>query len=492
MKITLSGHSPLQTAADLLILATTADWKSGAATQLDRHLKGALINEASQQAFKGHEGDVAIFQTHGSLPCHYVALVGTGKGEGATPWYRVAHTIVSRAQELRATSAAIELPATFRVPSVVEWIVEGVHLSAYTFDELKTNSDRRRPKLGALSLLSTPANGLRSALTRGGRRALATCYARDLINRPAGLVTPSYLAEEARKLARAHDLSVRVLDERGMKRAKMGALLGVSQGSEEPPRFIELIYRPSRGKAPCAVAIAGKGITFDSGGLSLKTSEGMQTMKRDMAGGAAVLAVMSAVRELAIPVEVRGYVAAAENMPGGGAIKPGDVLRAANGKTIEVLNTDAEGRLVLADALSYAVAGKPDMVIDFATLTGAVRTALGNRYAAIMGTESKLVDSLIAAGKACGEHFWELPLVDEYKQDIASHIADLKNIGEGGAGTIIGGLFLREFTGKLPWAHVDFSSTAHIDKPQPCLPRGASGFGVRTLLGFLENAADLN
>jgi leucyl aminopeptidase len=270
-----------------------------------------------------------------------------------------------------------------------------------------------------------------------------------------------------------------------MKRAGMGALLGVAQGSSEPARFIEMIYRPARSKGVRSVAVAGKGITFDSGGLSLKTADGMQTMKRDMAGGAVVLAMMSAVRELGVPVEVRGYVAASENMPSGSAFKPGDVLRAGTGKTIEVRTTDAEGRLVLADALAYASAAKPDVLIDLATLTGAVRTALGTRYAAIMGTDRTLVQSLIDAGKTCGENLWELPLVDEYRQDIVSHVADIKNIGEGGAGTIIGGLFLREFVGKVPWAHIDFSSTVNTDKPLPCLPRGATGFGVRTLLRYL-------
>jgi leucyl aminopeptidase len=488
MKLTLSAHRLVESPADLLVVVTTPDWKSGDTAQLDRRLKGALIAEANQQGFKGAEGDVATFQTHGALPCRYVVLAGAGKGEGVQPWYRLAHGIFGRSQELRASSAAVAIPTALRHADAVQAIAEGLRLSAYSFDELKSAPEPRKARLTNVALLGEPSNGNRFALQRGERRAAATCYARDLVNRPAAVVTPVYLAEEARRLARRHDLDVRVLDERGLKRAGMGAILGVAQGSIQPPRFIELVYRPPRSKSPRVVAIAGKGITFDSGGLSLKTADGMQSMKRDMAGAAVVLAVMSAVRELGIPVEVRGYVAAAENMPSGSAIRPGDVLRACNGKTIEVLNTDAEGRLVLADALAHAVAKQPDVLIDLATLTGAVRTALGTRYAAIMGTSAELVQQIIAAGKRCAENLWELPLVDEYRQDIASHIADIKNIGEGGAGTIIGGLFLREFTGKVPWAHIDFSSTVNTDKPAPCLPRGASGFGVRTLLEYLAAA----
>ncbi len=327
----------------------------------------------------------------------------------------------------------------------------------------------------------------RAQLRRGSLAAAATCYARDLTNLPADTATPRYLASEARKIARRQKLQVRILDERGIHAAGMGALAGVARGSSQPPRFIELVYRP-RG-ARKTIALAGKGVTFDSGGLSLKHAQAMEAQKRDMAGGAAVLAVMSVIGDLAPAAEVRAYVPATENMPGGGAIKPGDVVRAYNGKTIEILNTDAEGRLVLADAMSYAVAGKPDVLIDLATLTGAVRMALGPRYAAIMGTNPALVRALTAAASECDERLWELPLVAEYRPDIDSNVADIKNTGAGSAGTIIGGLFLREFAGNVPWAHIDFSSTVVAEKPFPCHPRGATGFGVRTVLRYLQRLA---
>jgi leucyl aminopeptidase len=482
MKISLSAHNPHSIQADVLVLPTTPEWKPGEVAALDRRLKGALVDEAAQQGFKGAEGDVAVFQTHGALSVRYVVLVGVGKG-AVGAWYRLAHAIVGRTHDLRATQTALVLPAAFRTPTIVELIVEGVLLSSYRFEQLKSSSERK-PRLEALTLLAPPGSALRTAIRRGEHIAAATCYARDLINLPAATVTPTYLAEQAQGLARDHDLRVRILDSKGIRRANMGALLGVAQGSVQPPRFIELIYKPKH-KPAKVVAIAGKGITFDSGGLSLKTADGMQAQKRDMAGGAVVLGVLSAARDLGIDVEVRGYIPATENMPGGGAIKPGDVVRACNGKTIEVLNTDAEGRLVLADALAYAAAAKPDLLIDLATLTAAVRTALGSRYAAIMGTDAALVQALIAAGRECGENLWELPLVDEYRADIHSSVADLKNVGEGGAGTIIGGLFLREFAGQLPWAHIDFSSTVVTEKGLPCHPRGATGFGVRTLLRYL-------
>jgi leucyl aminopeptidase len=268
----------------------------------------------------------------------------------------------------------------------------------------------------------------------------------------------------------------------------MGAVLGVAAGSKAAPYFVEMVYRPVNG-ARRRVALVGKGITFDSGGLSLKTADAMKLQKRDMAGGATVLAVMRALSQLRPSVEVRGYVPVAENMPGGAAMKPGDVLYTHSGKTVEVLNTDAEGRLVLADALSYAASKKPDEIIDFATLTAAVRVALGGRYAAIMGTSASLVSAWITAAADVAENLWELPLVSDYHSDIESRVADLKNVGEGQAGTIIGGLFLREFVGDVPWAHVDFSSTVMSDG-YACHPAGASGFGVRTALRYLQRLGE--
>jgi leucyl aminopeptidase len=484
MKVSLSTKDPVKTAADLLVIATLGSW-SLHVQSLDRACRGKLVAEAKRQAFAGKPGQTAFFQTHGTLPVPYVLLVGLGDPTLSRSWYDLAQTAVSRAASVNARRLAMAVGGSETLRTI-ELLAQGVLLANYSYQEMKATT-RTEPRLRDLAILvSAAGKDTRNAVERGVMIAQATCYARDLTNRPADIVTPTYLADEARRLAEENGFTAAILDEAGIKDAKMGALLGVGRGSVHPPRFIELIYRPPN-KPTKRVALAGKGITFDTGGLSLKTAATMEAQKRDMAGGAAVLAAMSVVRPLGVRAEVRAYVPAAENMPGGGAIKPGDVLTAANGKTIEVLNTDAEGRLVLADALSHAVVARPDVIIDLATLTGAVRMALGPRYAGIMGTQPQLVRALIEAGRECDEGLWELPLVDEYRQDIASSIADLKNIGDGSAGTIIGGLFLREFVGAVPWAHIDFSSTVMADKPRACHPRGATGFGVRTLVHYLRS-----
>ena len=267
----------------------------------------------------------------------------------------------------------------------------------------------------------------------------------------------------------------------------MGGILGVGAGGAIPPRLLELHYKPAV-KPKKTVALVGKGITFDSGGLSLKPAQNMETMKMDMAGAATVLGVFSALAALKPPVEVWGYMAVAENMPGGRATKPGDILKTYSGKTIEVLNTDAEGRLVLADALAYAASKKPDLMIDIATLTGACVVALGSSVSGVLGNSSRLVQAILKASEASGEKFWEMPLVKEYKEDIKSKVADVKNIGSrrSEAGTIIGGLFLQEFVDSAPWAHLDIAGPAWVDSDQPYCPTGATGHPVRTLLHYLE------
>jgi leucyl aminopeptidase len=261
--------------------------------------------------------------------------------------------------------------------------------------------------------------------------------------------------------------------------------LAVARGSAEEPRFIILrhtVEYPRR-----RIAIVGKGITFDSGGLSLKPAKAMETMKSDMAGGATALHAVSVAAALGLPLEVTAYVPATENLPGGRAQKPGDVIRYANGKTVEVLNTDAEGRLVLADALLLAARARPDVVIDLATLTGAARIALGSLYACVLGNDQSLVDELLAASRACGEGLWQLPLIREYREDLKSGIADLRNVGSGDAGTILGALFLGEFVDGVPWAHLDIAGAAFADRELPLSPRGATGYGLRLLIEYLRS-----
>ena len=319
----------------------------------------------------------------------------------------------------------------------------------------------------------------------GGLMAEATVLARDLVNEPANALTAAALATSARTLARAGGLRVRVYDRPGCERMGMGAFLGVNRGSEEPPRFIHLAYRPGR-RVRRRIALVGKGITFDSGGLDLKTAEGMERMKGDMSGAAAVLGVMKVLPRLGPPVEVHELIAATDNMPSGSATKPGDVLRAMNGKTIEVNNTDAEGRLTLADAIGYArKVVKPDEIVDVATLTGAVAIALGPLCAGAMSNDEGLQQRILEAGQRAGERIWPLPLIDEYREGLKSEVADIRNTGPRGGGAITGGLFIKEFAETTPWVHLDIAGVAFTDKELPYAPKGGVGFGTRTLLTYL-------
>lgn len=465
----------------LLVLPVfRSDDRNHELAEVDRKLGGPLLREARQQGFHGNADERFLFQTHGKLPAANVLLFGCGSGAPSPQRaYQLADAVVQTARETRSAAAHVSVPPAFFNARTAFHIAEGVRLAAYRFERYR--SEPRRDTLRTVHLgVPERSAALDDGLRRAEAFAAATILARDLVNTPAADLPPPALADAASRL---DGIEVKVHDRAAIQALGMGALLAVAQGSQHEPRFVEMTYRPAK-KPTRTVALVGKGITFDSGGLNLKTAEGMRAQKRDMAGAALVIGVMSALPRLKPGVEVRGYVPSAENMPSGTAVRPGDVVRAYNGKTIEILNTDAEGRLILADALGYAAAKKPDVILDFATLTAAVHTALGSRCAAIMGTDRKLVAAIIEAGTACAERFWELPLIEEYRRDIDSQIADVKNMGEGQAGTIIGGLFLREFAGGRRWAHVDFSSTA-FSTGYACHPQGASGFGVRSVLHYL-------
>jgi len=495
---TFSITPPDELSTDLLVVPIAdPPAESPVLVGLDRRLGGRLLAEVRRLAFRARHDQELVYQTHGAAPAEIIVLVGIGRatsesttpaaaaeGTAIAPWYRVADAVVRHAAQSRARRAAVALTA-HATPAVIHAVCEGVALARYRFDRYRSKPTAPLPN--ALTLLVPTVNAAtRRAATTAGVYAAATVLARDLANTPAADLAPLDLARAARRLARPR-LTVRVHDRRALGRLRMHAILGVGRGSQQPPCLVELTYRPS-GRVRRRVALVGKGITFDSGGLSIKTADSMQAQKRDMAGGAIVLGVMSALPALRLPIEVRGYVPAAENMPSGSAMRPGDVLRACNGKTIEVLNTDAEGRLVLADALAYAANRRPDCILDFATLTAAVRVALGPRCAGIMGNDPALIRSMIDSAATSDELLWELPLIGAYRRDLDSRVADLKNIGEGHAGTIVAGLFLREFVAGLPWVHVDFSSTVMSDG-YPCHPKGASGYGVRTVLRCLTQIA---
>jgi leucyl aminopeptidase len=449
--------------------------------EIDGITAGAVLDEVRQRRFTGARGQECWIHTRtGSAPT--ILLLGRGTDADVASWYELADAVARHAARLRVRHAAVALGA--RGADAAGAVAEGLALARYVFSRYLSDPPETAPLTVALAV-SRDDRAHRDAVRDADTFATATTLARDLANTPAADLTPRDMARVARGLTR-RGVSVRVHDQRALARLRMGGILGVGRGSEHPPCLIELAYAPRRARR--RVALVGKGITFDSGGLSLKTADSMQAQKRDMAGAAVVLSVMSVLPTLRLPIEVRGYLPVAENMPSGRAMRPGDVLRACNGTTIEVLNTDAEGRLVLADALAYAARRKPDLVLDFATLTAVVRAALGPRCAAVLGTDRAAIDGLIAAARASNEMLWELPLIGEYRRDLDSRVADLKNVGEGHAGTIVAALFLREFVAGLRWAHVDFSSTV-MSEGYPCHPKGASGFGVRTTLRFLRRLA---
>jgi leucyl aminopeptidase len=424
-------------------------------------------------------------------------LVGVGERAkvDAEVLRRAAAAVVrqGRGAAKAVTTLAQALPAD--PAGAVQAVTEGALLAAYRFDkykQAKANGDRRPAELAALALVRPGAGGrgsggrggLARALAAGQVRAAATNLARDLSNEPANALHPADLAAAARKALAGKGVTVKVKDEKALAREGFGGIVGVGQGAEHPPRLIELRYAP-RG-ATGQVVLVGKGITFDSGGLSLKPPDSMKTMKTDMSGAAAVLATMSALADLEVGVAVTGYLASAENMPSGHAIRPGDVLTMKNGKTVEVLNTDAEGRLVMADALALGAAARPDAIIDVATLTGACMIALGNRYSGLMANDEALAAELLDAAAEAGEPTWRLPLPPEYHKEIESDLADLKNVGDRYGGALVAGLFLQEFVDDRPWAHLDIAGPARAESEDGYLGKGSTGVAVRTLLSWLE------
>ncbi len=384
------------------------------------------------------------------------------------------------------TTVAIEIDLVeddFGPQGFYQALGEGVLLGSYSFDTYRSNSQDN--KVEKVFIKKAP----QQALQKAELIAEAVYLARDLVNEPAGKLSPSHFAEIAQGLAN-EVLEVQVWDEQTIKDEKLGGVLAVSRGSFEPPRLIKMEYKPPTDIASVpSVVLVGKGITFDSGGLSLKSAEGMMTMKTDMSGGAAVVGAMSALAKLSLPVHVIAIVPVTENMPGGRATKPGDVFRARNGKTIEVLNTDAEGRLILADGLSLASEINPDAIIDLATLTGACVVALGREIAGVMGNNQSLVDQILKAAHSTGEACWQLPLPSQYRKHIESEIADMKNIGASGgqAGTLSAALLLEEFVGEQPWAHLDIAGPARSDNNEGYWTKGGSGFGVRLLIDLFES-----
>jgi leucyl aminopeptidase len=496
MKVSLETKSPAEARADVLIIGRHSEVtrESPEVAALDKKLEGLYSSVLKTERFEGKVGQVSHFHTGGKIPAGRVIVVGLGpkKGGDAEPVRRAASAAVRRARDHGASSAALFMPANGVSPRQrAQAIVEGAILGTYRFDRyLKEKSEKVVQSVAVIEPDRRSQPAAREGARLGEIWAVATCLARDLVNEPANVMTPSYLAERAVELGKDSVVKVEVLDREDCAKLGMGAYLGVAQGSHEPPKFIHLAYVP-KGRPRRRVVVIGKGITFDSGGLDLKTADGMYRMKDDMSGAATVLGIFHALPRLKLPVEVHGLIAATENMPSGTAQRPGDIVRAMNGLTIEIGNTDAEGRLTLADALSYAAREmKPDEMIDLATLTGAVVIALGQGISGLMASDDRLATRVLAAADAAGERMWRLPLFDEYKDGIKSDVADLNNVSsQRGAGAIVAALFMRDFTAGVPWAHLDIAGTAFTEREHSLGPKGGTGVGVRTVLNHLSALA---
>ena len=420
-------------------------------------------------------------------------IIAVGVGDAAqvtTETVRRAAAGVVRAAGASATIATTLLDA---VPDGVDRkdaaqaLAEGAALGAYRFNRYKSNGSAPPSPVERVLVSGKGGATIQKALDRGSAIAEAVALARDLVNTPPRDMTPMRMAETALAASEQEGLKVEVWDEKKIAKERLGGLMAVAAGSDEPARLIRMEWAPANARS--TIYLVGKGITFDSGGLNIKSYEGMLTMKCDMAGAAAVIATMSAIPALNPRVRVVGLAACTENLPSGTANKPGDVLHIRNGKTVEVHNTDAEGRLVLADALSLATEDQPDAIVDLATLTGAVTTALGVEIAGAMGTSEDLLAQVDAASERTGEPIWRLPLPDRYRKHIDSQVADIKNVGAPGgkAGTITAALFLREFVDDTPWVHLDIAGPAFMDLDEAYFTKGGTGFGVRTMLDLVTN-----
>lgn len=454
---------------------------------LDRRLKGHLRARMSKSNFTGAEGSSLLHPTAGVLPAAYLLLLGIGAGDpSGDTWRKTGAKARKEAGAIGANEFAL-LFAPEKVPeSAAGAIVEGAALAGYQFNKYRSNG-KRATEVRSLTLFRSGLKktaALQKAVDTAQSTAPGVFLARDLVNEPPSVATAKFLGAQAQRVCQGRGLTVEVWNKKKIEAMKLAGLLAVNRGSLEEPRFIRIHYRPT-GKARKRVALIGKGITFDSGGLSLKPSKSMETMKLDMAGGAAVIATMSCLPKLGLDLEVTGYVPTTDNLPGHNAQKPGDVIRYLNGKTIEVLNTDAEGRLILADALALAAQQKPDYMINLATLTGACMTALGTQVAGVFSNHQPLADTLLRCSQEAGEKLWQLPLVKEYKELIKSGIADMKNIGGAHGGAITAALILQEFVGDIAWAHLDIAGPAFAESDNLLCPKGGTGFGVRTLINFL-------
>jgi leucyl aminopeptidase len=496
----LQHGAPLEAHVDLFAFTTFGDpSKDSIFKSVDSALGGILVDIVKSESFDGKNGQTVVVHTHGRLPAKRILVVGAGgKNEFSPPQIRdVVATVAQTANKVGAANVGFLLPTLGAKNEVllVQLAAEGVQLGTYKFGRYLTSEDHKRPMaLKSFGLFVDPkgkkpnaaqSKAFATAITRGIHIAHAVNHARDLINEPAAIVTPVALANDAQAIAKKHkgSLTATVLDVKKCEELGMGMFLAVGKGSDQEPRFIHMIYKPSK-KAKKRICFIGKGVTFDSGGYSLKPSHMMEDMKVDMSGAAAVISAMDAIATLGSDYEVHAIAACCENLVSGRAYKLGDVLVSMDGTTVEINNTDAEGRLTLGDAITYARTKiQPDELFDFATLTGACMVALGPYTAGVMSDNEPLVRSWMAVAERTGEDMWRLPLIPRLNEQLKSTVADMRNAGDRFGGAITAGLFLKTFVKDTPWVHVDIAGPAS-HSTRPSQPKGGTGFAVATIVEY--------
>jgi len=491
IKVVSDDITGIQVDAIVVNLFEGVKHPGGATGAVDKALSGAITKLIEQGEIKGKLNEVSIIHSLDKIPARIIAVAGLGKqSEFTLNKIRGVTAEVSRSlRKLNCQRIATIVHGAgaggIEPKAASQAMAEGTLLGLYSFRKHITKETEHQDIEQVLIVERDAAKlqALEQGCQTGKVLAEATNLARDLVNEPSNYMTPSDMAQVAERLAKTYSLDLTILEREQMEKEGMGALLGVARGSRQPPKLIILSYKGDE-TSPDTMGFIGKGITFDSGGISIKPSEGMAEMKGDMSGGATVMAALSAIAQLKPKINVTGIVPATENLPGGNAIKPGDILKAMNGKTIEVVNTDAEGRLILADALAYAVKQKLSPLVDIATLTGACHIAFGDICSGIFGSSQELVDKITRAGTEAGEHLWQMPMYEEYKEKNKSDVADIKNSGGRWGGAITAAQFLAEFVGDTPWAHIDIAGTFMSDKDRGYLVKGATGVGVRSLVNF--------
>ena len=468
----------------------------GVLAAIDKTLGGSVSLLVKQGEIKGKCGETTIMHTLGKLPSDRLVIAGLGKQAELTA-EKIRGAIATTCRLLRRKNISTVASVVYgtgstglSIESAAQAMTEGVLLGLYEFRRHITK-EAEYGEIKSLSIVGvqrSDAAALKSGVEKGRILAEAANMARDMVNEPSNEMTPADMAEVAITLAKTHSLKIEVLEREQVEKMGMGAFLGVARGSQQPPKFIVLNYKGSR-SGGIDIALVGKGITFDSGGISIKPSEGMGEMKSDMSGAAAVIAAMGAIAQLKPAINVLAVVAATENMPSGTAFKPGDILKSMSGKTIEIITTDAEGRLTLADAIEYARKKESKLIIDVATLTGACVVALGDICTGAFSNDQESMDKVLAASIQAGEHTWQMPMFDEYKEQNKSDVADLKNTGGRPAGAITAAKFLAEFAGDTHWVHLDIAGTNMTDKEKGYLVKGATGTPTRTLVNLVLSLA---